>query len=85
MQASAQDEPIDWLLEQMDQQKIRLVMDPAIIKRIWVTMKHNGQLMQAYQPQPYDGIITLFCAKKSALEDGTQRGAIPFLRLVRAK
>jgi thioesterase domain-containing protein len=67
------EQPIDWLLDQMNQQSHRLVLDHSIIKRIWLTMKRNRQLMETYQPQPYEGLITLFCAQESAPKDGTQR------------
>ncbi|MEM7134559.1 MAG: amino acid adenylation domain-containing protein [Chloroflexota bacterium] len=71
--AARQNAPVDWLLEQMSEQGISPAMDPTIVKRIWTTTKHNSQLMQSYQPQPYDGTIILFCAEESAPEDGPQR------------
>jgi len=71
--AAEQDEPVDWLLDQMSEQGVPPAMDPVIVKRIWLTLKRNCQLMQAYQPQSYDGAITLFCAEESAPEDDLQR------------
>jgi amino acid adenylation domain-containing protein/non-ribosomal peptide synthase protein (TIGR01720 family) len=66
-------QPLAWLLDEISRQGHRLVMEPAIIQRIWQTLQHNVQLMQAYQPQPYGGRITLFCAEESAPADGSQR------------
>ena len=66
-------QPIDWLLDQMSQQGYRFGLDHSIIKRIWRTIKRNGQLMEDYQTKHYEGIITLFSASESASEDDTQR------------
>lgn len=71
--ALAQAEPVEWLLVQINQQRPWLALDPAIMKRIWRTLKHNGQLLQAYQPRPFPGMITLFSAEASAPVDGLRR------------
>ena len=67
------EQPVEWLLDQMSQQGYRFGLSPSIIKRIWLTLKRNTQLMVDYQAKHYEGIITLFCASESAPEDGTQR------------
>lgn len=72
-EALAQEEAVTWLLERMQEQGVQLVMDPAIIQRIWQTLKHNSQLMRTYQPQPYAGPISLFWAEESAPADGVAR------------
>lgn len=71
--AMQQEQPVEWLLAHLVEQGHRFLFDQAVIKRIWRTMNRNGQLMQAYRPQHYEGIITLFSSEESALEDGTQR------------
>lgn len=71
--AAEQNQPFEWLLDQIAQADHPFVVEQSIIKRIWETMFRNRQLFRGYQPQYFDGLITLFCAEESAPDDGPQR------------
>ena len=74
LSALEHEDPMDWLVDQVSQLGHQLVFDPSIIKRIARISRHNIELlMQKYQPQRYEGTITLFRAKESAPKDGPQR------------